>query len=244
MIDFHCHLDLYPAPYEVVEEVQRRGIGVLSVTTTPSAWIGTSRLADGRSMVRTAIGLHPQIAKERRQELRIFDRYVADTRFVGEVGLDGSPELRGSWADQTVVFDHILSTCAEAGNKILSIHSRRAATPVLDALEKHAGSYTPILHWFSGTQSELKRAVALGCWFSVGPAMLAGKKGRSLLSSIPRDRVLLETDGPFIRFRGSLIRPWNVADGCHLLAEVWAEGFDFTEGQIRRNEEALMRVSL
>ena len=42
MIDFHCHLDLYPNPREVAKECAKRGLYVLSVTTTPSAWEGTS----------------------------------------------------------------------------------------------------------------------------------------------------------------------------------------------------------
>lgn len=240
MIDFHCHLDLYPDPQEVADGVQGRGVGVLSMTTTPSAWLGTSRLAIDRPVIRTAIGLHPQLAQERKQELRLFDRFLQETQFVGEVGLDGSPEHRASWSDQTKVFEHVLRACAEAGNKVASIHSRRAADPVLDSLEKHEGLAIPILHWFSGTQSQLRRAVALGCWFSVGPAMLAGAKGRSLVAKMPRDRVLLETDGPFTQFQKSGLRPWDVTISCRLLAEVWTEELGVAERQISENEGELL----
>lgn len=240
MIDFHCHLDLYPNPQEIADGAQRRGSGVLSVTTTPSAWIGTSRLAAGRPVIRTAIGLHPQLAKERIQELRLFDRYLPETQFVGEVGLDGSPEHRASWSDQTKVFEHILRVCNEAGDKVVSIHSRRAADPVLDSLEKFEGLRAPVLHWFSGTHAQLRRAVALGCWFSVGPAMLAGAKGKNLVAKMPQDRVLLETDGPFTQFQKSTLQPWDVTVGCRLLADVWAYEYMAAERQIRENEGALL----
>ncbi len=240
MIDFHCHLDLYPAPFKVADEIQRLGVGVLSVTTTPSAWGGTSRIANDRSMIKTALGLHPQLAQERKHELRTFDRYLENTKFVGEVGLDGSPEYRSSWSDQIMVFDHILRACDEAGDKIISIHSRRAATPVLELLEKFGGIRDPILHWFSGTQVELRRAVDRGCWFSVGPAMLAGIKGRSLVTEMPHDRILLETDGPFAQFQKSALHPWDVTVACRLLSKVWGTDYNHAESKMRKNENLLL----
>lgn len=240
MIDFHCHLDLYPDPISTANECQDQGVGVLSVTTTPSAWPGTSRLAQERSTIRTALGLHPQLAGERKHELTLFDRYLPETRFVGEVGLDGSPACRPSWADQVEVFEHVLRRCEAAGNKILSIHSRRAATPVLDALDHHARVQAPILHWFSGTKTELRRAIDRGCWFSVGPSMLAGAKGRSLVGLMPRNKVLLETDGPFTQDDGKPLRPWDIGLARKAIAELW--GVDSVEGEmrIRANETSLL----
>lgn len=243
MIDFHCHLDLYRAPHEIADEAQRIGVGVLSVTTTPSAWPGTSRLAVGRSTIKTALGLHPQLASERKQEIRLFDRYLPETKFVGEVGLDGSPEHRSSWSDQAAVFDHVLRSCEEAGNRIVSIHSRRAVRPVLETLNKFGGIRAPILHWFSGTLVEVRRAADQGCWFSVGPAMLAGVKGRALVREMPRDRVLLETDGPFAQVRRNPLRPWDVTIACRELAEVWATEYENAESIIRSNEYSLLELA-
>ena len=94
MIDFHCHVDLYPEPHEIARACAERGVHVLSVTTTPSAWRGTSALADGQTP--TALGLHPQIAHERRAEVGLFDDLLTLTRYVGEVGLDGGPEFKSA----------------------------------------------------------------------------------------------------------------------------------------------------
>ncbi|KAF0957677.1 Qat anti-phage system TatD family nuclease QatD [Rhodococcus sp. T7] len=240
MIDFHCHLDLYPNPSEMADEVQRRKVGVLSVTTTPSAWAGTSRLARDRTVIRTALGLHPQLAGERIHELKAFDRYVADTRFIGEVGLDGAPECRSFWSQQTRVFEHILHACSEAGDKVVSVHSRRAATPVLDLLDRFERVRMPILHWFSGSRTELRRAVERDCWFSVGPAMLAGAKGRALVAAMPRERVLLETDGPFAQLRRAALQPWDVAIACQSLSEVWGTDASETGRIISGNESTLL----
>jgi TatD DNase family protein len=240
MIDFHCHLDLYPRPAEIVDQAQRMGIGVLSVTTTPSAWVGTLRLARGRSVIRTALGLHPQLAEERKNELKKFELYLGETRFVGEVGLDGSPVFRSTWAQQKKVFEHILHACSEAGNKVISIHSRRAATPVLDLLDKFDSVRFPVLHWFSGTHSELQRAVERGCWFSVGPAMLGGAKGKALVAAMPRDRVLLETDGPFAQLRRTALHPWDIGLACQSLSDVWTTDRAEAERVIRNNERLLL----
>lgn len=222
MIDFHCHLDLYPDPHKIASECQRRGLYVLSVTTTPSAWTGTKGLAEGNSRIRTAIGLHPQIAHERQAELPLFDNILHETRYVGEVGLDGSPELRPYWKAQVAVFEHILAQCERVGGRIISIHSKRAASAVLDRLEKFPGAGIPILHWFSGSGAELQRAVSLGCWFSVGPAMLASAKGRSLTAKMPRNRVLTESDGPFARIKDAPIMPWQAGDASASLGQIWS----------------------
>ncbi len=223
MIDFHCHLDLYPDPHAIARECVARGLYILSVTTTPSAWAGTAALAHQAPRIRTALGLHPQIAHERKGELPLFERLLPKVRYVGEIGLDGGPEYKRHWRDQVFVFTRILELCAGVGGRVLTIHSRRAAVSVLDALEAHPGAGTPILHWFSGTQRELARAVDLDCWFSVGPAMLTSEKGRALAAKMPRDRLLTETDGPFAQLEGSTALPWDAERAIALLADMWTE---------------------
>lgn len=222
MIDFHTHLDLYQDPMAVARECVARNLYVLSVTTTPSAWTGTANLTKDAPRIRTALGLHPQLAHERKGELLLFERLLPQVRYVGEVGLDGGPEFKNHWQDQQVVFQRILALCAEAGGRILTIHSRRAATPVLDALAGRPRAGTAILHWFSGTQKELTRAIDMGCWFSVGPSMLAGDKGRALVSKMPRDRVLTETDGPFAQIDGQPVWPWEAMRAVETLAQIWS----------------------
>jgi TatD DNase family protein len=235
MIDFHCHLDLYPDPHEVAAECRRRGIYVLSVTTTPSAWNGTRALSTGNDRIRTAVGLHPQIAHERKGELGLFEKILPDTRYVGEIGLDGSPELRSHWDAQVEVFEHILAQCRRVGGRVMSIHSRRAAKAVLDRLEKSPASGTPILHWFSGSVAELERAASLGCWFSVGPAMLVSERGRALAEKMPRDRILTETDGPFGQIAKTALMPWQAGAAAVPLGRLWSVSTEEAERLIACN---------
>lgn len=235
MIDLHCHLDLYSDPVQVVATCQERGVYVLSVTTTPSAWEGTSSLALGVDRIRTALGLHPQLAHERHGELQMFDRFLPFTRYVGEVGLDGALEFKSHWDAQLAVFDHILRACSNAGGRVLSIHSRRASAAVLDRLKAHHNAGVPVLHWFSGSRGDLKCAIDLGCWFSVGPAMLRSQKGRSLAALMPRNRVLTESDGPFARDKGMPLMPWHVDRAVHILGELWSVSPVQAQQTIRRN---------
>lgn len=246
MIDFHAHLDLYPDPKLIVKEIVERGIYVLSVTTTPSAWKGTSALATAMpgSRIRTALGLHPQIAHERVGELPLFDLNLHETMYVGEIGLDGAPEFKQHWKTQLAVFDHILNACSLVGGRVMSIHSRRAAPAVLDRLAACPGAGTPILHWFSGGKRDLQLAIALGCWFSVGPSMLVSEKARALVRDMPRDRVLTETDGPFAQIGGVSAKPWDVSLATAQLADLWG-GItqEETEQQLSSNLRRLAALS-
>ncbi len=240
MIDFHCHLDLYPDPQAVVAGCIRANLDVLSVTTTPRAWAQTLAMSRGAPRVLTALGLHPELASQRKEEVALLEELLPTTRFVGEVGLDGSPELRATWSDQRAVFRRILDACDREGGRILSVHSRRAAGPVLDCLAESARRSTTVLHWFSGTLAELKRAVELGCWFSVGRPMLTSTKGRALVAAMPQERVLTETDGPFVQENGRPIMPWEVADVVAELGVLWQVPTDGTQQQLNSNLSQLL----
>lgn len=243
MIDFHCHLDLYPDPTAALARVGASKAYVLSVTTTPSAWKGTSKLGEGNPRIRTALGLHPAIAHERHGELDLFDDLLAETSYVGEIGLDGSPELGHSRVIQAQVFKHILASCARAGGKVSSIHSRHAADQVLDSLGAAPASGVHILHWFSGNQTQLRRAIDLGCWFSVGPAMLRGARGFGLASKIPKNRILTETDGPFATTGDRSFEPGEVDLALDKLAGAWGCPRIEVEEQLRANLQALGKLA-
>lgn len=224
----------------MLDEAEARGVYVLAVTTTPKAWTGTKRLIGDRPRVRVALGLHPELVGERHMEVPLLEHFLSETRYVGEIGLDGSPHIKDSFAAQKVALARILKACANSGGRILTLHSRRAATPVLDALEAEPNAGTPILHWFSGTTKELERAVRIGCWFSVGPLMLKSEKGRALARMMPRDRVLTETDAPFAQVNGRPLMPWDVAEAYPVLAKLWGCEPEIVSTEISGNLRSLL----
>ncbi|EHH3740601.1 TPA: TatD family deoxyribonuclease [Vibrio parahaemolyticus] len=241
MIDFHCHLDLYSNCHEVAEEVRKRGIYLLSVTTTPSAFDGTRQLEGDGTRIRTALGLHPQLAHERISELGLFEELVNETKYIGEIGLDGSKEFRSYFEPQHIVLDKILESCTRSGGKILSVHSRGAASEVLSKLRYYADAGIPVLHWFTGTKSQLQTAIDLGCWFSIGPAMLMSKRSVELVTMIPKNRILTETDGPFARLHRSALMPWDVEVVEDQLAKLWEKDTATTKARLYDNLRTLVQ---
>ncbi|MBS8232474.1 TatD family deoxyribonuclease [Marinobacter salarius] len=237
----HCHLDLYPEPFKVADECKKRGTYVLSVTTTPKAWDGTCRLTEGNQRIRTALGLHPQIAHQRFNELELFDALLPTAKYVGEIGLDGGNGFKDHWEVQLKVLRHIVGSVNKAGGRIMTIHSRHSTSAVLEEVTGVVG--VPILHWFTGTSSQLKKAIDQGCWFSVGPAMLRTKKGREAVSLIPRHRILTETDGPFTKYSGEILMPWDSAIATKLIAEIWKVPQDVAIQIVKDNLRRLAETS-
>lgn len=219
-VDFHCHLDLYPDHASVIDECDRERVATLAVTTTPKAWRRNQELAASSSHVRVALGLHPQVIVDRADELALFECLLEQARYVGEVGLDAGPRHYQSFAEQERVFARIVAACAEQGGKILSIHSVRAVRNVLEHLEARLlpERGRAVLHWFTGTAAEAKRATELGCYFSINAEMLKSSKHRSLVAKLPPDRLLTETDGPFVALENRAARPVDVAETVAELA--------------------------
>lgn len=242
LIDCHCHLDLYRDPQAVAREAASRGVYVISVTTTPTAYEKTARLAPPGSRIRTALGLHPELAVTRKRELALFEDLLPSVRYVGEVGLDGSLPHKSSLDEQAAILMHILILCARHGGKVVSLHSRGARGRLLDlvGLEPRAGRM--ILHWFTGSRREVARAVELGCWFSVGPAMMASRSGRAAVEAMPRDRVVPETDGPFGTTTEGVAFPWDAMGVGFSLAEIWRESVEVARETLFENFKQLVRT--
>lgn len=218
--DFHCHVDLHPDPAALIRECEQERIFTLSVTTTPKAWPKNKEWAASTAYVIPAVGLHPELVGTRYAELPLLISAISESPFVGEVGLDGSPQHRSSFSQQREVFAQTLKESQRIGGRVLTIHSRRAAKEVIDLIEQHT---TPervrcILHWFSGSVASARKAAAAGCFFSVNGRMLDGERGQALVSTLPHDRILTETDTPFTQEGERASLPWDVVR----TSEKWA----------------------
>ena len=220
-VDFHCHVDLYPDHADVIAECDRERVATLAVTTTPKAWRRNKELAQSSDHVRVALGLHPQLIAERADEVTLFESLLPESRYVGEVGLDAGPRFYRTFAEQERIFARILAACAEQGGKILTVHSVRSVGKVLRHLETRLlpDRGRAVLHWFTGTVSEAKRAAELGCYFSINAEMLRSPKHRALISQLPLDRLLTETDGPFVAVDDRPARPVDVEQTLTALAD-------------------------
>jgi TatD DNase family protein len=241
-VDFHCHLDLYPDHAAAIAAAEAAGIYTLTVTTTPKAWPRNRDMTRATRYVRAALGLHPQLVAERGRELSEWERYLPEARYVGEVGLDAGPRYYASFERQKDIFRHVLECCAAAGNKILTVHSVRSVSSVLTMLEEHfpldRGSV--VMHWFTGSRAEARRAAAFGCYFSVNAAMARSERGRQLIATLPIDRILTETDGPFTATGDQPAQPRDVHLAVAAIANIRNAGVAEMNLVIRNNLRTLL----
>jgi TatD DNase family protein len=238
LVDAHCHIDLFKNPREVVREANSNLVHTIAVTNAPSVYSHTEALANTSEYVWPAVGLHPELAGARKQERLQMWEALARAKFVGEIGLDyrADPSKRKI---QLQIFEEILDRCAEYGDRILTVHSRRAAEDAVSAIgPNYPGSV--ILHWYSGTIRDLTRAVEYDFYFSVNSAMVTSKKGQRLVTAIPRNRVLTETDGPFIQLNGAPATPSSVIQTLKNLGDLWHTDLAQTTRQVMSNFRQLL----
>ncbi|GHB86391.1 Qat anti-phage system TatD family nuclease QatD [Persicitalea jodogahamensis] len=231
LVDYHCHLDLYPNFESLISDCERSRIHTLTVTTTPKAWPRNIELTKNLEFVRTALGMHPQLILQIENELPIWEEYLFQAKFIGEVGLDAGPRFYNSFDVQKRVFNNIISQCSRIGNKILTVHAVRTASKILEVFEQYKllDNNKVVLHWFSGSPYDAKKAIDMGCYFSVNLTMLSTPKGVALLNDIPKDRILTETDGPFTQRNGINQEPKDALYCVDRIASIWS----FTPNETR-----------
>ena len=163
---------------------------------------------------------------------------IDSTNFVGEVGLDFSTNDESHRNMQKTVFEKILSSCADRGNKVLTIHSRKAARDVIEMIGNNYPNKI-IMHWYSGSISDLENALDKNFYFSLNSSMVLSKKGREIINRIPGERILLETDGPFIKNKGKPVTCEVIQMIIDSIAEILGVNIDDIKCQIQKNEQRI-----
>lgn len=198
LLDAHCHLELYENIKNKMSKEIPNDLAVITMTNTPQTFHWNMELFRGQKAFFVGAGLHPQLILERKNELFMLLKIIDNHRFVGEIGIDG---VALNIDEQIYVFSELVTHIDNLGNRIVSIHSKKAAGLVISLLHDLVVNKTNvyILHWFTGTKKELEKAIELGCYFSINKKMCASKKGIEIIKSIPADRILVETDSPFTK---------------------------------------------
>ncbi len=241
MIDLHTHLDLYPNALDILARVNKENRFTLAVTTSPRAWVATSQVFKGHNNIKVALGLHPELADQKFNELDLLLSSIHKADFIGEIGIDGSARYSKTLNRQQLIFDSTIRECEKVGGRIISIHSRGAASKILSIIKKYPNCGTPILHWFSGSIAELKDAVEKKCLFSINPLMLRSKKGKDLVARIPSELILPESDGPFATLNGKPIMPWEAINISYGLCEIWGKSLEEVHCILKNNLNILLK---
>ncbi|WP_128331127.1 Qat anti-phage system TatD family nuclease QatD [Apibacter sp. HY039] len=219
MLDTHCHIDLYPNPQTILNECESNGFPIISMTNLPSHFEMGYPYFQSLRKIRIALGMHPLMADSHKTEFNIFLKNISKTSYIGEVGLDFSKEGILTKEIQIDTFSKILQVVS-GQKKVLSIHSRKAEKEVLALLLKN-NIKSAIFHWYSGGLNLIDDIINAGYFFSINPAMIKSASGRKIISKIPKQFILTETDGPFIIENNVPIKPGQVQTVISFLSDEW-----------------------
>ena len=246
MIDSHAHLDMIERPTtEVVADAEKAGVHrVLTIGIDGSSCRVALQLAEDFPQVRVAIGRHPNAATgfddADRAELAALAAHH-DCAAIGETGLDyyreGAPK-----PDQVRAFTAQLELARELDKPVV-IHTRAAEDDTLDLLATHADGLRVILHCFS-MPGRLDECLARGYWISFAGNVTFPKAPelREAAARVPADRLLVETDSPFLApqpVRGKPNEPRHVVATARVVAEARGVDFATVEADVERNAAAL-----
>jgi TatD DNase family protein len=163
---------------------------------------------------------------------------LPDCKYIGEVGLDYNSG--GNMALQKSFFEELIHKCNALGNKILSIHTRNSADDVISIIGNNFKG-SAIMHWFTGPSLSLTRAIEQGNYFSINYAMCNSKKGKELILKVPKERILIETDAPFVHINNLSFTPQRIPEIIKRISGIWGDSYEKSIDQLWLNFDRLLR---
>ncbi|MDV3576591.1 hydrolase TatD [Elizabethkingia anophelis] len=195
LFDTHAHLDLSTNFNEEVNSIEKLKIYTIAVTNLPPLYIKFKSRVESK-YIKPALGFHPELIEKYQKYIPQMWSLLDEAKYIGEVGLDYKVGIN-SKAIQLSFFESLIHKCNDLGGKVLTIHSRNSVDDVLSIIGSRFNSKF-ILHWYSGNLKNIDIAVANGAYFSINNAMFNSNNGLKVINHIPTDRLLLESDYPFV----------------------------------------------
>jgi TatD DNase family protein len=242
IVDSHCHLD-YPGlaerEAEVVARAREAGVGLMvTIATKRGTWADIAALAGRHPEVVCALGVHPHEAGNEGLDDPVPLIEAArqpEVVGIGESGLDYFYDFAPRDRQAASFRAHIRA--ARATGLPLIVHTRDADEDTMAILEEEMGqgAFTGVIHCYSSTRRLAERAVAAGLYLGLG-GILTFKRSdelRATVRDMPLDRLLLETDAPYLApvpVRGKTNEPAFTAHVARTLAEVK----DLTVAEVER----------
>lgn len=237
-IDVHCHIDQYSDPFYILSKAKYENIKIVSVANNLNSTRAIFNLANYFDSIIPCAGLHPNNAREFYKDLDSIFKYMDNTQFIGEIGLDYSNQYNSkNRYIQREVFTKILEYC-RGKNKILNIHSLNSGKEVLDKLEEF-NSTRVILHWFMGPQELFSRVIKNHFYVSVNRSIEYSPKTKNLVASLPKELILTESDGP-TEYRKHKLAPFDITNTLLEIAKIWKIPIEKVRTQINKNFNELI----
>lgn len=258
MVDTHCHLDLEPLAYHEAEAVARaKQAGVkncLTIGVDLDSSERARRIAHKVPGVYAAVGIHPSAVTDlsmdmiaRLKELADDDRVVA----IGEIGLDyyqleKHPKEMPSKMEQLRAFDQLMSLAQDVGRPVI-VHARGAVAEALEIVKGYQPEVSFVFHSFDGTAEEAALIIQAGGYIGVNNLLSYPKNDplRQAIAGVPLDRLLLETDAPFLPpqdRRGTPSEPADVTAVAKLVAEIHQTSVENVSAVTDRTVSAIFSI--
>lgn len=226
-IDVHAHLDdkaFHKDREEVLQRIKEAGIIVVNAGADIKSSYFSVELAEKYDFIYACVGVHPHdAAKVPKDYLRELEELAKHPKVIaiGEIGLDYYYEFSDRKIQQKVFLEQL--ELAESLNLPVVIHNRDAHQDTLNTLRKSA-PIKGLMHCYSGSLELARELLKLGFYFSFGGVITFknAKKPKEVASQLPLDRILLETDCPYLSpepYRGKRNDPTRIP----IIAEVLAK---------------------
>lgn len=195
-IDCHTHLDFFEDNIDkAIEDIDRNEILILANSMDIESYIKNKEYSMKSNFIKPCFGIHPWKAAYYKGSLQEIIPYIEESEIIGEIGLDYLwVEDKSTFDMQRKVFYFILEESIKR-NKVVSLHTKDAEEEIYEALKKYNYNKV-IIHWYSGDIEALEKYINLGCYFTISVDMGYSERTNEVLSKIPIDKLLLETDGP------------------------------------------------
>lgn len=232
LVDSHCHLnfpDFVPDRAEVITRAKASGVRVMqTICTKLYEFEDIYRIAESDPDIYCSVGVHPHESAQETipsPEQLIMYANRPKTIGIGETGLDFYYE-HSPRKEQEISFRNHIAAARETGLPVI-VHSRNADAETVRILreEMHRGAFTGLIHCFSTTQYLSDHAVDLGLYISLSGILTFPKSQdlRDIAKTIPLDRLLVETDSPYLApvpLRGKRNEPSFTVHTNRVLAEL------------------------
>ena len=218
MIDSHCHLDHEPLLSNLDEIIKRSkvvGINkILTICTTLDSFIKIKEIVKKDEIIFGTYGIHPHEAKNDKVKSQLIIKEIRNNEKIigiGETGLDFFRNL-SSFEEQSFAFEEQIRISIEF-NKPLFLHQRDAHEDFVKIIKKYKSDIgNAVVHCFTGSQSELDTYLDLG--FHIGLTGWVCDERRNVdlrksLKNIPLDKLMIETDSPYLIPRNLKNKPKN-----------------------------------
>ncbi len=228
LIDTHNHIDtdiFSTNRQEIIHTARKNGIiAQIVVGFSGDRWQHLLSQCAQENDLYPALGLHPLHLDPRSNDhIKELQNLVQTEHVIaiGEIGLDFF-HPNAEKKQQTLFFEEQLEIAEDAGLPVL-LHIRKAHDQVLAILRKRRKPVSGIVHGFSGSMQQAEQFIALGMYLGFGGAITydRARKLRHIASKIPLDRIVLETDAPFMTpstYHGTPNKPAYLQETAHILA--------------------------